>query len=71
MTAHTIVKDLNGGMNLTDALKHPTVFDNIYLNMISAGEASGKLDEFLIKLVELLEKGQKIRSELKAHCFIQ
>ena len=49
MTAHTIVKDLNGGLNLTDAFaKHPTVFDNIYLNMISAGEASGKLDEFLI-----------------------
>ena len=50
MTAHTVVKDLNGGMNLTDAFaKHPTIFDNIYLNMISAGEASGKLDEFLIK----------------------
>ena len=47
MTAHTVVKDLNGGMNLTDAFaKHPTIFDNIYLNMISAGEASGKLDEF-------------------------
>jgi len=62
MTAHSIVKDLNGGMNLTDAFaKHPKVFDNIYLNMISAGEASGKLDEFLIKLVELLEKNAKIR----------
>jgi type IV pilus assembly protein PilC len=62
MTAHTIIKDLNGGMNLTDAFaKHPTIFDNIYLNMISAGEASGKLDEFLIKLVELLEKNAKIR----------
>ena len=70
MTAHTIVKDLNGGMNLTDAFaKHPTVFDNIYLNMISAGEASGKLDEFLIKLVELLEKGAKIRSGIKSALF--
>ena len=57
MTAHAIIKDLNGGMNLTDAFaKHPKVFDNIYLNMISAGEASGKLDEFLIKLVELLRE---------------
>ena len=70
MTAHTIVKDLNGGLNLTDAFaKHPTVFDNIYLNMISAGEASGKLDEFLIKLVELLEKNQKIRSGIKSALF--
>jgi len=70
MTAHTVVKDLNGGMNLTDAFaKHPTIFDNIYLNMISAGEASGKLDEFLIKLVELLEKNAKIRSGIKSALF--
>jgi len=70
MTAHTIVKDLNAGTNLTDAFaKHPAIFDNIYLNMISAGEASGKLDEFLIKLVELLEKNQKIRSGIKSALF--
>ena len=70
MTAHTIIKDLNGGMNLTDAFaKHPKIFDNIYLNMISAGEASGKLDEFLIKLVELLEKNAKIKQGIKSALF--
>ena len=70
MTAHTIVKDLNAGTNLTDAFaKHPKVFDNIYLNMISAGEASGKLDEFLVKLVELLEKNAKIKSGIKSALF--
>ena len=70
MTAHSIVKDLNAGTNLTDAFaKHPTIFDNIYLNMISAGEASGKLDEFLVKLVELLEKNAKIRSGIKSALF--
>jgi len=70
ITAHSIIKDLNGGMNLTDAFaKHPTIFDNIYLNMISAGEASGKLDEFLIKLVELLEKNSKIRQGIKSALF--
>ena len=70
MTAHAIVKDLNAGTNLTDAFaKHPTIFDNIYLNMISAGEASGKLDEFLVKLVELLEKNAKIRSGIKSALF--
>ena len=70
MTAHNIVKDLNSGMNLTDAFKkHPKIFDNIYINMISAGEASGKLDEFLIKLVELLEKNQKIKSGIKSALF--
>lgn len=70
MTAHRIVKDLNKGINLTEAFgKHPNVFDNIYLNMVSAGEASGKLDEFLIKLVEMLEKNAKIRSGIKSALF--
>ena len=70
MTAHRIVKDLNSGMNLTDSFKkHPKIFDNIYINMISAGEASGKLDEFLIKLVELLEKNQKIKAGIKSALF--
>jgi len=70
MTAHNIVKDLNSGMNLTDSFKkHPKIFDNIYINMISAGEASGKLDEFLIKLVELLEKNQKIKAGIKSALF--
>ena len=70
MTAHTIVRDLNSGVNLTEAFsKHPTVFDNIFLNMISAGEASGKLDEFLVKLVELLEKNSKIKAGIKSALF--
>ena len=70
MTANRIVKDLNSGMNLTDSFKkHPKIFDNIYINMISAGEASGKLDEFLIKLVELLEKNQKIKAGIKSALF--
>ena len=38
--------------------------------MISAGEASGKLDEFLIKLVELLEKNAKLNLASKVHYFI-
>ena len=70
MTANAIVKDLNSGVNLTEAFsKHPKVFDNIYLNMISAGEASGKLDEFLLKLVELLEKNSKIKAGIKSALF--
>lgn len=70
MTAHQIVQDLNSGTNMTEAFqKHPKVFDNIYVNLISAGEASGKLDEFLIKLVELLEKNQKIKAGIKSALF--
>ena len=70
MTANSIVKDLNSGVNLTESFsRFPKVFDNIYLNMISAGEASGKLDEFLIKLVELLEKNAKIKAGIKSALF--
>lgn len=69
-TAHAIIKDLNAGNNLTEAFKkHSKIFDNIYINMISAGEASGKLDEFLVKLVELLEKNQKIKQGIKSALF--
>jgi type IV pilus assembly protein PilC len=70
MTAHAIATDLNSGKNLTEAFKkHPTIFDNIYVNLISSGEESGKLDEFLIKLVELLEKQQKIKQGIKSALF--
>jgi type IV pilus assembly protein PilC len=37
--------------------------------MIKAGEASGKLDGFLVKLVEVLEKREKIKSSIKAALF--
>ena len=48
-----IRKSLEGGVTLSKCFsKYPKTFDNIYVNLIKAGEASGKLDLFLIKLVE-------------------
>ena len=41
------------------------IFDNIYINLIKAGEASGKLDIFLMKLVESLEKREKVKKKIK------
>jgi len=68
--ASQICKDLNAGLSLTEAFsKHPTVFNNIYINLISAGEASGRLDDFLKKLVELQEKNQKIVAGIKSALF--
>ena len=62
-----ILNDLQGGIDLSGCFaKHPKVFDNIYVNMIRAGEASGKLDIFLDKLVMILEKREKIRSQIKS-----
>ena len=43
-----IIGDIEGGRSLSDAFnKHPKVFDNVYLALVSAGEASGTLDEAL------------------------
>ena len=50
-----IRKSLEGGVNLSKCFeKYPQHFDNVYVNLIKAGEASGKLDVFLMKIFESL-----------------
>ena len=62
-----IRKSLEGGMNLSRCFeKYPEQFDNVYVNLIKAGEASGKLDVFLLKIVEALEKKEKIKKKIKS-----
>ncbi len=42
-TLGTVAQDIQGGLNLADAMaKHPNVFNDIYVNMVRAGEAAGK-----------------------------
>ena len=61
---------LNGGSSLSQAFReHPRHFDKVYLNMVEAGEISGKLDVFLDRLVEMLEKQQAIRAGIKSALF--
>ncbi len=61
-----IRKSLEGGITLSKCFeKYPKIFDNIYINLIKAGEASGKLDVFLMKLVESLEKREKVKKKIK------
>ena len=67
LITNEILNDLQGGIDLSGCFnKHPKTFDNIYFNMIRAGEASGKLDIFLDKLVMILEKREKIKSQIKS-----
>jgi len=62
-----IRKSLEGGLTLSKCFeKYPKIFDNIYINLIKAGEASGKLDVFLLKLVESLEKREKVKKKIKS-----
>jgi len=62
-----IINDLRQGSMLSKCFeKHPKVFDNIYINLLKAGEASGKSDAFLDKIVTALEKREKIKAKIKS-----
>jgi len=62
-----IRKSLEGGVTLSKCFeKYPELFDNIYVNLIKAGEASGKLDVFLLKIVDSLEKKENIKKKIKS-----
>ena len=62
-----IRKSLEGGVTLSKCFeKYPELFDNVYINLIKAGEASGKLDVFLLKIVEALEKRENIKKKIKS-----
>jgi len=58
--------DVEGGITYTDALrKHPKVFDNLYVSMVSAGEIGGILDTILDRLAVHIEKVMKIKKKVK------
>jgi type IV pilus assembly protein PilC len=62
----TIKEDIEGGSTLSDALrKHPKVFDDLFINMIAAGEAGGILDTILNRLATYLEKSMKLKRKVK------
>ncbi len=71
----TVKADVEGGTTLADAMvKHPSVFSELYISMIRAGEIGGVLDEILNKIADLMEKEfalrQKIRSAMSYPTFI-
>lgn len=64
-----VSKDVQGGAPLADALaKHPEAFNDVYVNMVRAGETAGILDEILKRLALQQEKnaaiGKKVRSAM-------
>jgi len=61
-----VAKDVEGGSTLGDALrKHPKQFDDLYVNLVSAGEIGGILDTILQRLAIHIEKAQKLKRRVK------
>jgi type IV pilus assembly protein PilC len=58
------------GATFSDALRrHPRVFDDLYVNLVAAGEVGGILDTILNRLAVYIEKAVKLRSQIKSAMF--
>jgi type IV pilus assembly protein PilC len=58
--------DVEGGLLLSQAMaRHPKVFDELYVSMVQAGEASGLLDQVLDRVADQIEKATKIKRRVK------
>lgn len=58
--------DVESGSTFADALKkHPKVFDDLYVNLVAAGEVGGILDTILNRLAAYIEKAMKLKAQVK------
>lgn len=58
---------VEGGSTFSDALrKHPKIFDDLYVNMVHAGEVGGLLDTILGRLSKHIEKAMKLKGQIKS-----
>ena len=61
-----ISDDLQGGTSISGALsKHPSVFSNFYINIVRAGEESGKLDQSFLYLADYLDRTYEVTSKAR------
>ena len=62
----TVKEDIEGGSSLTDAIKkYPDIFDELFVNLVAAGESGGILDVILQRLASYMEKAMKLKSKVK------
>jgi type IV pilus assembly protein PilC len=61
-----VKESVESGSTFADALsKHPTIFDQLYVNLIAAGEVGGILDTILNRLAAYIEKAMKLKKQVK------
>ncbi len=69
-TLRAIITDVGAGKRLAETMKkHPQIFDQMYTNLVNAGEESGKLDTVLDRLAGYIEKSVKLKAKLKGAMF--
>jgi type IV pilus assembly protein PilC len=62
-----IARDVEGGSTLADAFrKHPRTFNDLFVNMLQAGEAAGILDTVLQRLATYIEKAASLKRKVKS-----
>lgn len=61
-----VADDIEGGISLSEALsKRPELFSNFYVNMVRAGEESGKLNEVFLFLADYLDRNYELNQKIK------
>ncbi len=61
-----VKRDVEEGSTLSDAIrKHPKAFDNLFVNLVAAGEVGGILDVILNRLAAYIEKAAKLKKKVK------
>jgi type IV pilus assembly protein PilC len=62
-----VTREVESGSTLSDALgKHKVVFDDLFRNMVAAGEAGGVLDEILMRLATYIEKADALKRKVQS-----
>jgi type IV pilus assembly protein PilC len=62
-----VTREVEAGSTLSDALgKYRSVFDDLFRNMVAAGEAGGVLDEILLRLAEYIEKADALKRKVQS-----
>lgn len=61
-----VADDIEGGISLSEALsRRPELFSNFYVNMVKAGEESGKLNEVFLFLADYLDRNYELNQKIK------
>src|SRR5438093_4429179 len=62
-----VTREVEAGSTLSDALgKHRNVYDDLFRNMVAAGEAGGVLDEILMRLATYIEKADALKRKVQS-----